>query len=171
MSQQPRERQDDRESRRTTAIILIVIGAILLIGQLMEAWEWVLPLLGVGFLAAYFWTRNYGFLVPGSILTGIGLGILLTTTMDTAGDDAEAALFLVPLGLGFILIWVLDVLYTRESNWWPLIPGGIIILVGLAVGIGGTALDLLELLGRWWPLILIAIGAWILYNLWREPEG
>jgi hypothetical protein len=170
MSQYAPERRDDRQSRRTTAIVLIGIGVILLIGQLTEAWEWMMPLLGLGFLAAYFWTRNYGFLVPGGVLTGIGVGILLTTIMSTAADETEGALFLVSLGFGFALIWILDIIYTRASNWWPLIPGGILVLVGLALGIGGAALDLLEVLGRWWPVILIAIGAWILFTLWRQPE-
>lgn len=148
--------------------MLIGIGIVLLIGQLTQQWEWTLLVLGVGFLVAYFVTRNYGFLVPGGILTGIGAGIFLATVVQNPPEDFEAALFLIPFGLGFILIWVLDTFYTRESNWWPLIPGGVMIVVGLAVGIGGTALDLLELAGTWWPIILVLIGLWILYTLWRE---
>jgi hypothetical protein len=51
--------------------------------------------------------------------------------------------------------------YKRQSRdaakalWWPLIPGGILLLVALVVlaeeGIGA---DLL----RWWPLLLIGAG-------------
>ena len=159
---------DEQRERLITALVLIAIGAVLLVGQLTQQWEWALLILGVGFLVAYFVMRVYGFLVPAGILTGLGVGMILTSATENRPGDFEAALFLVPFGLGFILIWVLDMIYTRASNWWPLIPGGIMILVGLAVGIGGTALDLLELAGNWWPVILILIGAWTLFTLWRE---
>lgn len=161
---------NERRSRLITALILIAVGGILLIGQLTEQWEFVLLVLGVGFLGAYFLTRNYGFLVPGGILSGIGVGVLLETLISDVPGDFEAALFLVPFGCGFILIWILDRVYTQESNWWPLIPGGIMVVIGLAVGIGGVALDLLALVGTWWPLILVLIGGWILFNLWREGQ-
>lgn len=164
------EQSDERRDRLTIALILIGIGIVLLVGQLTGQWEWAILVLGFGFLGAYFLTWNYGLLVPGGILTGLGGGIILTMLIQSAPEDYEATLFLVPFGLGFILIWVLDALFTRVSNWWPLIPGGIIVLVGLAVGIGGVALNLLELLGKWWPLILILIGAWILFTLLREGE-
>ncbi len=164
------QQSGEPRSRLITALVLIVVGIVLIIGQLTEMWQVVLLVLGVGFLVAYFVTRNYGFLVPGGILTGIGVGILLETVVSSPSEDFEAALFLVPFGLGFILIWILDTIYTRASNWWPLIPGGIMIAVGLAVGTGGPAIDLLKFAGTWWPAILVLIGAWFLYGLWREGE-
>lgn len=162
------QRSEQQRERMTMAVAFIVIGLVLLIAQLTDLGSWALLFLGLGFLAMFFWSRHYGWLVPGGILTGLGTGIIMVTAVQNVPEDFEAALFLVPLGLGFILIWVLDVLFMRVSNWWPLIPGGIMVLIGLAVGIGGVALDILQFVGNWWPAILIIIGAWILFTIWRE---
>lgn len=145
-----------------------MIGLVLLIAQQTDLGAWALLFLGIGFLGMFFWGRHYGWLVPGGILTGLGTGIVMASALQNVPDNYEAALFLVPFGLGFILIWVLDRLFTRVSNWWPLIPGGIMVLVGVAVGIGGVALDVLGFVGKWWPAILILIGVWILFTMRRE---
>lgn len=165
MSAQGSERQ---RGRITTGAVLIAIGLVLLVAQQTDLRAWALLFLGIGFLGMFFWSRHYGWLVPGGILTGLGMGIVMASTLRNVPDNYEAALFLVPFGLGFILIWVLDMLFTRASNWWPLIPGGMMVLIGLAVGVGGVALDILEFVGNWWPLILVIIGAWILFTIWRE---
>lgn len=162
------QRFSPQRERVRTALILIVIGLILLVGQLTGQWSWTLLILGLGFLGAFFWSRNYGWLVPGGILTGLGTGIVLNSLVRNPPGNFEAVLFLVPFGLGFILIWILEVLFLGTGKWWPLIPGGILILIGIAAGVGGLALDILKFLGTWWPLILILIGAWILYTVWRE---
>ena len=162
------QKPNNQNDRTRSALTLIVIGLFLLVGQLTGQWSWTMLILGLGFLGAFFWSRNYGWLVPGGILTGLGVGIVLNSTWRNPPDNFEAGMILVPLGLGFVLIWVLDVVFTRHSNAWPLIPGSILVLVGLAVGIGGMALDILNLAGQWWPLILILIGAWILFTVWRE---
>ncbi|MFQ5594795.1 MAG: hypothetical protein ACE5HA_11675 [Anaerolineae bacterium] len=167
MSAQESERLRGRIS---TGAVLIVIGLVLLIAQRTDLRAWALLFLGIGFLGMFFWSRHYGWLVPGGILTGLGTGIVMASALQNVPDNYEAALFLVSFGLGFILIWVLDILFTRVSNWWPLIPGGIMVLIGLAVGVGGVALDILEFVGNWWPLILVIIGAWILFTIWRESR-
>lgn len=48
----------------------------------------------------------------------------------------------VGLGLGFVLIWVIDRVFTRRGprgSWWPLIPGSILLLVGIAESLGNVA--------------------------------
>ena len=157
--------QRDRASRLRAGIVLLAVGVILLLGQITQQPLWSLLGLGILFLVAYFATREYGFLVPGGILVGLGVGLLLQVR---GGADANPAVFMVPFGLGFVAIWVLDRLYSRESNWWPLVPGGALVAVGLALKQGGAALDLLETAGVWWPVILIAIGGWFLFDLYRE---
>jgi len=164
------EATEDRATRLRTAVVLMAVGVILLGGQLTGQWQWVVPGLGLAFLATYLVTREYGFLVPGCILLGLGAGLLAHMRVPDPAEAANAGLLLVPLGLGFVGIWVLDRLYTRASNWWPLVPGGIIALVGLALWVGGAAVDLLALVGTWWPVILIAGGAVILVQLLREGQ-
>jgi hypothetical protein len=77
---------------------------------------------------------------------------------------------LVALGGGFLAIWVVSlVLRLAEHHWWPLIPGGILSVVGVLVMAGGEARRLLE----WWPIILVLIGVVILIQAFtsrREPR-
>jgi hypothetical protein len=161
------ERNGARD-RATVAVVLVLAGAILLVAQVTGQWQWGLLVLGLAFFIAYFWTREYGYLVPAGVLTGIGAGIALVTSGAIPDSDTGGALFLVPLGLGFASIWVLDRLFTRAGNWWPLVPGAILVVIGVAVWQGGPALDLVALAGTWWPIVLIVVGAATLFQLWRE---
>jgi hypothetical protein len=118
----------------------------------------VLLLLGGVFLYAYFNTRpgyRIGFLIPGSILLGLGVGQLVSdvTFIRLFGGDLTA----VCLGLGFCLIWFLE-----RKHWWALIPGGILVLTGL-----GSALRI----GSLWPLLLIGLGIYLLYDQSRRRQS
>ena len=115
--------------------------------------EAIVALIGAGFLVAYAVTRTYGFLVPGSIMTGLGLGILWETEVGGAGG-----VVVIGLGLGFVAIYVIDALVRRsQAMWWPLIPGGILALIGVVTETEneGALRDLAWI----WPAVLIALGA------------
>ncbi|NIM62909.1 MAG: hypothetical protein GTN89_03285, partial [Acidobacteria bacterium] len=60
----------------------------------------------------------------------------------------------VGLGAGFIAIFVIALVYEKRSHWWPLIPGGILLVT--AFSIGEELMDFLFSGG--WPLVLIIIG-------------
>ena len=114
--------------------------------------------LGAVFLAAYFVTRIYGLLIPGCILLGIGLGLIGQGGFSFAFGSLTGGLGALGLGVGFIAIFVIDWLYTNRVRWWPLIPGGILIVVGLA----RTSEIFQVLLTTGWPLILVVVGLIIL---------
>jgi hypothetical protein len=107
-------------------------------------------------LAVFVVRRDYGFLVPGSILTGIGIGLALEPAVV---DGMQGSVMMLSLAGGFLGIWVLGSIYRlRQNHWWPLIPGGILTLVGLVQlsrTDAGSAL-------RLWPIILIIVGALVL---------
>jgi hypothetical protein len=144
---------DQTTRRRITAgAILIVIGIALLALQLTKGWgEWIILLLIGGlFIAAYFFRRAYGLLIPGCILVGIGLGAIGNNTILGVGDFTQ-----VGLGIGFIAIYVIDRIYRNPAtHWWPLIPGGILLLTG----IGTLSGDLGRLIRDGWPLLLVLAG-------------
>lgn len=146
---------DQRSS--VLGVILIVLGIVFLIGQRLNVGgEGVVAAIGVAFLTAYAFTRNYGFLVPGGIMTGLGIGIICENRL-----NGEGAPVLLGLGLGFISIAVIDLARRRTQwGWWPLIPGGILTLIGLMLAAGQVGL--LGYIGRWWPAILILIGLYVL---------
>lgn len=147
-------------------IILIMLGALFLIGQWSGVGgEGVVALIGMAFLAAYAFTRQYGFLVPGGIMTGLGTGIIYETRM-----SAQGAPVLLGLGFGFLSVYVIGRMRGRmTADWWPLIPGGVLTLIGLlqAADQSGT----FGAVARWWPAVLIIIGLYLIYRRRTEPSA
>jgi hypothetical protein len=110
----------------------------------------VLFVIGALFIAGYFSSRNYGLLIPGCILAGLGAGEFI-------GDSS------LGLGLGFIAIFAIDTLVRgRTSAWWPLIPG--VIIAGNAVADRNDAVfgTIRQVANDWWPIVLVLIGVIIL---------
>lgn len=141
-------------ARLVPGLVLIVLGVAFLLAQYFDFGPALfLVLLGVAFLIPYAFTRAYGLLIPGCILAGIGMGLAFERTLLTAAASVP-----IGLGLGFVAIYVIQLLVVRASHWWPLIPGGILVLVGVAAGVPQAQL----LLEKGWPLILIGIGLAIL---------
>lgn len=145
-------------------LILIVLGVIFLAGQQLDVGgEGAVAAVGLACLVAYVLTRHYGLLVPGGIMTGLGLGIIYETRI-----GGEGAPVLLGLGLGFLTIYVIDTEGRRAAwGWWPLIPGGVLTLIGLLQAGGQTGW--LGVVGRWWPVVLIVAGAYLLLR--RPPNG
>ena len=141
------------------AIILIVMGVA---GLLARVWQpsgnvggWVVAVIGLGFLGAFFYTHRYGYLVPGGIMTGLGAGIVMSQGFTWASSESEGGAVVLGLGAGFLLIWAIGtLLQLAEHHWWPLIPGGILATVGTALLVGGGAIRALD----YWGVILVAIG-------------
>ena len=69
------------------------------------------------------------------------------------------------LGLGFVAIFLIAFLYERKSHWWPLIPGTVLILLGLR-----RMEEVFGWLLRNWPLILVIIGVLILLGALRPAR-
>ncbi len=147
---------DQNRGRMIAGAVLILLGVAFFAMQFFGGLgaSAILFVVGLIFLVAYFYTRTYGFLIPGCILAGLALGQVAAR----GGLFAVNGLSGIGLGIGFLAIFVIDWLYTRNMRWWPLIPGGIITLGGIA----SANEKLQELLSKGWPLILVAIGLVIL---------
>lgn len=154
---------DAQRARMIPGLILIVLGIVFLLAQYFEFGPALfLVLLGLVFWVPYAITRSYGLLIPGCILTGIGIGLVFDRP-----PLSSAVTVPLGLGLGFIAIFVIHLIVTRHSHWWPLIPGGVLVLVGLAEGFP-QAQTLLE---KGWPLILVLIGLAILAGQFLPARG
>jgi hypothetical protein len=145
-------------SRNNTVIgiLLIVLGLILFGGQLLPGvfGSVTLLVIGIAFVAAYFYTRAYGLLIPGGILVGLGVGDLLgalSGLVPLLHVDLGAA----GLGFGFILIYLIDRTVRGQTHWWPLVPGGILLVVGLLQGLWDLQRIVL-------PLAIVGVGVWLL---------
>lgn len=155
-------------------IILVVIGLIALVGQFVDLdgfpnlGLFIVPAIGVIFLLWGIISREAGSIIPGGIMSGIGLGIVLIAgPFEIASGENEGGIFMLSFALGWVLITVLTAVFTEETHWWALIPGAIMGLIGGTVLVGGVFETILSLLGDLWPLALIVIGGWILIQAMR----
>jgi hypothetical protein len=174
---EPQQTEPAAKSRRTrdrviAGIALIAIGIVVLIAQLMNRPElsWIIvPMLGLIFLIWGVAARTIGLIIPGGILSGIGLGLyfMFERTIDTS-DEQTAGVLLVCFAGGWVVISLLSLLTREGFQWWPLIPGGIIAVIGLALLGGGVAMQLVKIAGYAWPLILVGVG---IYLLLRRRQG
>ena len=138
-------------------LVIAGLGLFFLAGQLEpDIGRFVTLFIGLALLAVFVIRREYGFLVPGSILTGVGIGVALEPA--ATGETSSGVMMLAIAG-GFLGIWVIGSIYRLPQNpWWPLIPGGILTIIGL---VQMTSTDLAGAL-RLWPVILIVLGAFVL---------
>ncbi|MGZ3599217.1 MAG: hypothetical protein ACXWQ5_05835 [Ktedonobacterales bacterium] len=154
--------------------ILVIIGLIALAANVWHTdilGLLVLPALGIVFLVGAFVGRISGLVIPGSILTGLGLGTLAQQTLfASASGDTRGGIVVLGLALGFLAIMPLMQLMERRVYWWPAIPGGILLLVGIGLLAGPAGASFLQALGTLWPLALIAVGAYLLFRVYRRPR-
>jgi hypothetical protein len=144
---------------------LIGIGILAFIGQyggpLMGSF--VLLVAGVLFLVAGCMGRRIGFLIPGGIMSGLGLGVaLITGPLAASSGEMTGAVMLLSFALGWVLITPLSAVFADKLIWWPLIPAGVLGLVGASLLAGENGIRLLQTLGWGWPLILIALGVYLI---------
>ncbi len=150
-------------------VILIGLGLFFLVNQFIDFnWDSVgiyfLPVLGAVFLLAGIFTRQAGLIIPGGIISGIGWGSVLITGPFSDTGDVEGGVFMLVFALVWALITLLTAVFTEETHWWPLIPGGIMAIIGGGILFGGVFLQGLTLLGQIWPVFLIALGIYVIFK-------
>lgn len=162
---------ETRRERLIWGAGLLLFGALTLLGML-TGWDAfglaIMPALATLFLVVGIVLRLPGFFIPSGILFGVGAGTILASVLEgQLSGQTIGGIVVGSIGLGFLLIMGLQALFTPPTHWWPLIPGGIMVSIGMALVIGGAALGFLELLGYLWPVALIALGAWLLWRAYR----
>jgi len=161
--------------RVMTGVVVIALGVVMLIASLTDSQlvgQMIVLLLGVIFLTWGVMVRHPAPLIPGCILTGLGVGIVLSQWLFTSiSGQAQGGIVTLCLGLGFLLIMPAQQFVTRQTaHWWPLIPGGILTLTGFGLLLGDAGVTMLTWMGRLWPLALIAVGGALLYQALRSQR-
>jgi hypothetical protein len=139
-----------RDGRLGTGIFLILLGGAFFLLERSQGLNMaaIFFIVGGGFFAAYLYRKEYGYLVPGGILLGLGTGMFVQHTRYDVGNP-----ILWGLGLGFITIYIVSLIHQRRNIWWPLIPGGILVLLGLP-----RVRGIVQYIFDNWPLILVIVG-------------
>jgi len=156
---------DKRNSGRVAAgLALIILGGALYVLERNAGLDAaaLFFLIGGAFLAAYLYRREFGLLIPAGVLLGLGTGVFLEQTRYNFGQPN-----LWGLGLGFLSITVIGAIYERKNRWWPLIPGAVLIVLGLP-RVGGA----IDFLLANWPLALVLAGVIVLISgFFRRGSG
>lgn len=135
-------------------IVLIALGLFFLgLQSHLFGGEFIIALIGACFLVPYFagGRRQLGLLVPGSLLTCFGIGVMFAA--QNIWPPANGMVVMLGFATGFAGINIL----APERPWWPLIPAGFFAVIAALAGISAFPWFRLArdaMLG----LVLLAIG-------------
>lgn len=158
-------------------LILIAVGLVFLVSRFVDFGDfgdnfglWLLPGLGAIFMIAGILKREAGLMIPGGILSGIGLGsYLIAGPFEFGSNVDDGGLFMLAFAAGFASITFFTAVFAKETHWWALIPASIMAIIGLGISLGGIFFRLLELAGTYWPVILIVVGGYSILKALQTP--
>ena len=117
-------------------VILIVGGILFLIEAITDIqlgglfWAAVFGMVAFAFLGVYLGNRTHWWaLIPGIIFADLALVSLVNVLFPSLDDTLGGALFLGGLGLTFWLIYIVN-----RSQWWAMIPGGVLVTLAVVAG-------------------------------------
>lgn len=154
-------------------IILILAGVAFLLGQLFPglfgwfSWPWILLGLGVVFTIGSLITRAGGMMIAGLVNLGLG-GIFLYQNATGDWDSWAYVWTLIPVfaGLGMFIGGLYDrgLRHVRPVSLMMILVG----LIFFAIFAGAFGFDVNIL--RYWPVLLILIGLWVLFQAMRPRK-
>jgi len=105
-------------------------------------------------------TERWWAIIPGGFMLVLGVVIGLSSVI--ASVEALGAALFIGMGTVFLLLYFL----AGRRQWWALVPGSVLLILGFFVfsvgGEGGRTFL------RWWPVILMAIGALVGATAYRR---
>lgn len=124
-----------KKSQAILGILLVLIGALLILqgmNYLQGTWENVLWTVvsgtaGTYLLYLFFSSRKrWWWLIGGSLLIGVMIEHLLFLLYPQIGAMLGDTILLCILGLSFIGVFL-----SNRTNWWAMVPGGVLVTIGL----------------------------------------
>lgn len=146
-----------------TYVLWVIAGLIAIteINILGDAWIpfYVLTSIALPFLVVYFRNRSQWWaLIPAYVLLAVGLMVLLLET-NILNDLLVPAYVMFAIAIPFLFVYA-----RNRKNWWALIPGGILIVIGLAFLIAEAALEFIL------PVVFILLGIGILLRAFTRKQ-
>jgi hypothetical protein len=119
--------------------------------------------MGIVFLAVGVYKKLLGLIIPGCLLIGISPGIALAWGgMQGVKVLAQTGAMLVWFALGWGLVTFVSRMVFQRFIWWPLIPGGILAVVGWGLYIGGNPGNAVSFIGNTGSIVMIIFGLYLL---------
>lgn len=119
--------------------------------------------LGLSLLLWGMLQRLLGLIIPGCLLLGIAPGVYFAwSRIGDINGLTETGIMLVWFALGWGLITISSRILTHKFTWWPLIPGGLLAVVGWGLYIGGNPGNALSFIGNTGSVGLIIFGVYLL---------
>jgi hypothetical protein len=145
-------------------VLLVLIGGALLVQYFVPEiglGTLILLAFGLAFLAAFVLGRSWFAMVPGVLLVALAVA-RLGEDLNIVGGPGLTSL---SLAVGFLVIWLLA--YARGRRWnAALWAAGIFGLIG-AVQASWQMTGLADF-GALWPIVIIAVGLFLLYGARRR---
>ena len=120
-------------SRALWGILLVLGGLALLLENLNVlkieglVWAVILALAGLVFLSEYMTNASHWWpLIPGISLLAIALTIFLDYIFPSLSRYIGGFIILAGIGLSFLLVYLKD-----RTNWWAVIPAGVMVTLGV----------------------------------------
>jgi len=119
--------------------------------------------LGFVFLFWGIYKKSLGLIIPGSLIATMAIGVYMGWSSSPKPEGLqETGTMLVWFALGWMMIVVLSRVVTKRFIWWPLIPGGIMLMVGSGLYIGGNPGNTLGFLSNTGSIGLILFGIYLI---------
>ena len=166
LEKKPHTRHDHR---MTAGVILIIFGLATLLQRWLDIGNYIVLLLGLGMLVWGSVSHKTGLIIPGGVLTGIGLGILVMQGPWHFPAADQNGIFLLCFALGWFLITLLTAIFTR-TQWWALIPGGIMAVIGGTILVTNGAVRWMDL-NLVYAAVLIIVGLFLLVFRGRAKKN
>lgn len=121
------------------------------------------PSLGLGIVLLLWGIFNnlIGLIISGSLVITTGPAIYLGW-INPGQALSQTGVMLVVLAFGWILITFFSRVRMHKLIWWPLIPGGILAMVGWGLYIGGSPGSAVNFIGNTGSVALIIFGIYLL---------
>lgn len=104
-----------------------------------------------------------GLIISGSLILSIGPGIYSGWRTPSLGNTlVQTGIMLVWFAFGWVMISVFGRLINRKYIWWPLIPGGILAMVGIGLYIGGDPGHAIGFISNTGSIALVVFGLYLL---------
>lgn len=156
-------------------VLLVIVGVAAFLDSLSIIpfsgllWGSLFALGGVAFIVYFLQNRRVWWaIIPGTVLTGLGFLILISSIFPNFPDEIGGTIFFLSISIAFLIVYLMN-----KKAWWAIIPAGVMaslsatILVDeltrfdgggvLLIGIAFTFALLTVLPGlegnRQWPLI------------------